>query len=248
MDLSLSYAELLLIGLWFSVALWNTSVGPTGGITFATMASVLPPNAAIPIQAMVEGISSVLRLWLLRIHIDWHFLRSFILGGILGFALGAVVRVVTNPSDDFLLVIMGVLILATSWLPLGAALANHSGFPWFIGMFSSLISLFSGGGAALIAASVDKKHDDHRITIATMTASLIFQHMVRVAIFGLFLGFSFGKYAVLMVLMTVAALIGTWVGKRFLINVPQRIIKPIFKALVTILGVQLILSGIMGLV
>ena len=247
MTLSFTTPELMLIALWFSVALWNTSVGPTGGITFATMASVLPPSVVIPVQALVEASSSVFRLWLLRLFVDWRFLLSFVVGGAVGFALGLAVRVVTQPSEDALRIVMGIFILLTTWIPLAHFIANPQGFPWLIGSVTSLTSLFTGGVATLIAAALDKKHDDHRKVIATMTASLIYQHAIKVVIFGM-LGFSFATYAPLMAAMFAAAVAGTWIGKRLLINVPQWVVKPIFKALVTVLGAKLIVDGAAGFV
>lgn len=244
-DLSLSGSDLVLVLVWFSVSLWNTSVGPTGGVTFATMASVLPPTAVIPIQAVVEASSSLFRVWLLRDLVDVRFLVPFVIGGALGFGFGLVARFVTPPSDDLLRIFMGSFILITAWAPVAKLRTGSDWLPWLVGLVTSFVSLFVGGVAALIAAAVDQKHADHGKVIATMTASLIYQHGVKIVIFGL-LGFSFGAFAELMVAMFLAAIAGTWVGKRVLIGVPQSVVKPIFKALVTILGAKLIFDGASG--
>lgn len=244
-DLSLTGSELFLVLVWFAVSLWNTSVGPTGGVTFATMASVLPPTAVIPIQAVVESTSSVFRAVLLRQFIDTGFLLAFVVGGAAGFVIGLIFRFYTPPSDDVLRIIMGTAIIVTTWAPLSKIRMDHKNFPALVGMVTSFVSLFVGGVAALTAAALDHKHDDHRHVIATMTASLIFQHSVKVVIFGV-LGFAFAAHAKLMVAMFLAATAGTWVGKRVLMNVPQHIIKPVFRILVTVLGGQVLIRGLLG--
>lgn len=242
-DLSLSGPDLFLVFLWFGVSLWNTSVGPTGGITFATMASILPPTAVIPIQATVEAASGIFRVILLRHLVDLRFLFLFMIGGSAGFIIGLGARTYIPPSDALLQIIMGFFILLTTWVPLSKFLVRSDGVPWIVGLATSFASLFIGGVAALIAAALDQKRADHGAVIATMTASLIYQHSIKVLIFGM-LGFSFAAYADLMIAMFIAAVIGTWAGKRMLVNVPQHVIKIVFKVLVTGLGIKVLASGL----
>lgn len=247
LDLSLTGPELLLVAVWFGVSLWNTSVGPTGGITFATMASVLPPMAVIPIQAVVESASSVFRVFLLRDLVDLRFLALFVIGGSIGFALGLATRALLPLSDALLQIIMGTFILLTTWVPLSKFRLESKSVPSIIGLLTSFASLFIGGVAALIAAAISQTSTQHGQVIATMTASLIFQHSIKVLIFGI-LGFSFAAYADLMVAMFAAAIAGTWVGKRILVNVPQDLIKTIFKILVTCLGFKVLVDGVTGII
>jgi uncharacterized membrane protein YfcA len=246
LDLSLSGTDLLLVGVWFGVSLWNTSIGPTGGITFASMASVLPPTAVIPIQAVVESASSIFRVFLLRDLVDLRFLVLFMIGGTVGFGIGLAARVLMPPSDALLQIIMGTFILVTTWVPLSKLRFKSEGIPWMVGLGTSFASLFIGGVAALIAVAIDQKDADHGKVIATMTASLIYQHSVKVVIFGL-LGFSFAAYADLMIAMFLAAIAGTWVGKKILVSVRQDIIKLIFKILVTALGLKVLADGLHGI-
>lgn len=243
LEFSLSGPELFLVAVWFGVALWNTSVGPTGGVTFATMASILPPTAVIPIQAVVESASSVFRVILLRDFVDLRFLFLFMIGGSVGFLVGLGARTFMPPSDAILQIIMGSFILLTTWVPISKLNLKSEGIPWIVGLATSFASLFIGGVAALIAAAIDQKHRDHGEVIATMTASLIYQHSIKVIIFGM-LGFSFAAYADLMIAMFIAAIAGTWLGKRILVNVPQHIIKTVFKLLVTCLGVKVLADGL----
>ena len=247
LELSFTASDLILIFLWFGVSLWNTSIGPTGGITFATMATILPPTAVIPLQAIVEAASSVFRIMILRRFVDLKFLAVFIVSGALGFIIGLAARSYFPPSDRLLQVIMGSFILITAWFPLSRIKLKSPSFPWIVGASTSFMSLFVGGVAALIATALDQKHNDHRTVIATMTASLLFQHSIKILIFGL-LGFSFAAYGELIVAMFLAAVAGTFLGRHILVNVPQRLIKMIFKILVTGLGIKVLMDGLGGYV
>lgn len=237
--------DAFLVAVWFLMAMWNTSVGPTGGVNFATMASILPPNAVIPIQAVVEASSGVYRLWLLRSFVDLTFLSGFIGGGVIGFLIGIGLRFVAEPSDAALQIIMGGFILLTAWLPLAQVIAKRRSFPFGVGLATSMIGLFVGGVAALISAAAEQRDSNHRQVIATMTGGLLFHHGVKAALFGFF-GFSFAGYAPLIAALLVAAFVGTWLGRRLLFDVPQHVIKPIFKALVTLLALNLIWRGLTG--
>jgi len=241
--IAFSGPEFLLIAVWFLVALWNTSIGPTGGINFATMASILPPGAVIPVQALVEVASHLYRLWLLWLFIDWTFLFSFAAGGALGFALGVGLRFIATPPDGVLQIVMGSFILITAWLPLTKAGSDKRSFPLGVGLITSIVGLFTGGVAALLAAAAEQKDNDHQKVIATMTGGMLFHYGVKAALFGFF-GFSFVGYAPLIAALLVAGFVGTWIGHRLLFNVPQHIIKPVFKALVTVLALNLVRQGL----
>lgn len=203
---------------WFDVSLWNTSVGPTEGVTFTTM----PSTAAITIQAAVESASSIIWLFLLRVLVDQRFLTLFMVGRSIGFSGGLGACTYLPPSDVALQIIMGFFMLLTTWMPLSKIRFETEDGPWNFGLGTSFARLFTRGVAAFVATAVDKKHNNHGIVVAKMMASLTYQHSIKVVIF-VSLGFSFTAYADLMIAMFVAAILGTWIGKRVPIDVPKAI-------------------------
>lgn len=235
--------EWFLVAIFFLMSFWNTSVGPTGGVNFAAMASILPPAAVLPVQAVVEAVSNIYRLWLLRFFIDWSFLLGFFGGGAVGFIIGIMLRFVAEPSDQLLQIVMGSFILITAWLPLTRLVASQKSFSWGAGLITSLLGLFVGGVAALIAAAAERNDDDHRQVIATMTGGLLFHHSIKASLFGFF-GFSFIAYAPLIAAMLVAGFVGTWIGRHLLFNLPPGIIKSVFKAVITLLALNLLRQGL----
>lgn len=244
--LSYSAHELILVAAWFFASFLNSSVGPTGGVVFASMASLLPPGVVIPLQAVVEVGSGVLRTWLLRLFIDWKFMLGFAVSSAVGFAAGTLLRAIEPPSESVLLFIMGTSILLTIWIPAAKIVARNRVFPWLVGAATALIGLFATGIGPFIGSAIAANQDDHRRVVATLSASLVYQHGVKIAIFGAF-GFSFGAYAELLAAMLTAALVGAWLGARVVMRAPQRIVKVVFKTVVTLLAVNLLRKGVVGL-
>lgn len=63
---AIGWLGILLIIVVFFSGVWNTAVGPTGGIVFVALAATLSPAVAVPIQSIVQGVSGLYRAWVLR--------------------------------------------------------------------------------------------------------------------------------------------------------------------------------------
>jgi uncharacterized membrane protein YfcA len=234
--------EILLLGVAFLVSLWNASVGPTGAITFATMASVLPPAAVVPVHAVSEAYAAAARWLFFRQHIDWRYVGAFALGALAGFALAWPLLEVGGLPDHLLRILLGSFILATTWLPLPPLGAGQAGFPALGGGVTSFLTLFVGATAPLVAALIAQRHQDHRLVLGTSAVCMALQHGAKIPIFGL-LGFSFAAFGQLLVALCLLTALGSWLGRRVLIAVDQAKVRILFKAVVTLLGIKLILDG-----
>ena len=237
--------EIILVAVAFLVAIWNTTVGPSGALTFATMATVLPPAAVIPIHAVTEAASSAIRLLALRRFVDWSVVLPFVIGGLVGFGIGMPLLAVMVSSEDWLLIILGIFILMVTWMPITGFGRKQGPMVTTYGAVSSFLTLFVGATGALVSATVGRCHHDHRRVIGTSSGCMLYQHALKIPIFG-FLGFSFGAYAPLMLSLIAATVIGTTIGKRLLIAIPSDIIRPIFKGVITILALNLLWRGFIG--
>lgn len=241
--LPLTASELIIVAVAFMISIWNTSVGPSGAVTFAAMATLLPPAAVVPIHAVTETAANVTRTAILRDFVDWRFTLPFALGGLLGFAAGVPLLGAITASEALLQVILGTFILIVTWMPL-SCLSQEKGFVAASGgAISSFLTLFVGATGSLVAAAIGQRHDDHRRVIGTFSGCMLYQHFLKIPIFGV-LGFSFGAYAHLLIFLVAATAIGTWIGRQLLIRVPIEVIKPIFKAFITVLALNLLRQGL----
>ena len=242
-SLPLTVPELILVVVAFLISIWNTSVGSSGAITFTTMVTILPTAVVVPIHAVTETAANVIRTVVLREFIDWRFVLPFALGGLLGFAVGIPLLSEISSSEALLQITLGTFILVVTWVPLTHLAPEKGFFAAAGGAIASFLTLFVGATAPLVAAAIGQRHGDHRKVIGTSAGCMLYQHFLKIPIFGL-LGFSFGAYAHLLLFLITATIIGTWIGRRLLINAPLHIIKPIFKAVITLLALNLIRQGI----
>ena len=69
------------------------------------------------------------------------------------------------------------------------------------------------------------------------------KHGIKIITF-LVLGFSFVNYLSLILAMIIFGIIGTWVGKKILISIPEKLFGNIFNLILTILAVKLLFEGL----
>ncbi len=242
----LTGTELILVAVAFFISIWNTSVGPSGAVTFASMAALLPAPIVVPIHAVTETAANIVRAFLLREFVDWRFVIPFALGGLLGFSIGIPLVSIVSSSSHVLQIILGSFILIATWVPLAQLGPEKGYFAAAGGGVTSFLTLFVGATTPLVAATIGQRHDDHRKVIGTSAGCMLYQHMLKIPIFGI-LGFSFASYANLLIFLIAATTIGTWLGRHLLIKVPLHLIKPVFKIVITILGLKILLEGIQSL-
>ncbi len=246
LDLSIGWVEAGLFLVVVVTGAWNTAVGPTGGVTFATMSVALSPAVAIPVQAIVEGVSGLYRGWELRRHIDLNYLWLFALGGTVGvaFSYRLLDELASQPDPDrfdsvFTLLVAG-LILLTTWLPIAHKVAERNAAPIFVGVTTSAVSLFVGGMGAAISASLASRGEPHSTVLATSTMAVMALYAGRLATFGL-IGFSLAGNLTLTVLLTIGSVIGTLIGKRALYTVDHDKAAKVFKVVVTAIAISMIM-------
>lgn len=241
----LDFAEISLVVVCLSVSLLNATVGTTGGLTFAAMATLLPIGAVIPIHGIVEASAALFRWHLMRRYVDFDFLVAFTIGGAAGFFVGW--PLVGLFSVDALKVLLGAFILIIAWAPLSKTKVSHSRYSSLSGGITSCLTVLVGATGALVAAIIARNQIDHRHVIGTHAACMTFQHGGKVLLFGVS-GFTFVKFSGLISALILAIIIGTWLGKRILIRTPQQVLSWGLKVIVTVLGGRLLVQGLFAIV
>ncbi len=237
-------AELLVVAVILFNGVWNTAVGSTGGIAFATLASTLGPAVAIPVQSVVEGTSAGYRIWRLRDLIDFRFIAAFAGGGLAGGAIGFPLLHLTlsNGADELLAILVATVILAMTWLPVARRVGRSRFGPAVAGSLTTFLSLFVGGLGAPISAAVESRGVAHPVVIATSTTAIYLQYLFRLALFGI-TGAILRDRLWLIIVLVVASLIGTWIGGRVLIQVDPDRARRLFRLAVTAVAVSMIVRA-----
>lgn len=211
-----------------------------GALLLAIMATLLPPTALIPVHGVVQLGSNAGRAAMLLRYLHRPALPGFVLGSLIGCALGGVVAVDLPPQA--VQIGVGVFII---WSVLSRPPRWLSEMPWLTGGISSFLTMFFGATGIFVAnytKSFQLPRHDHVATHATL---MTVQHGLKVVIFGL-LGFAFGAWAGVILALIGAGLVGTYAGKLVLNRMTDRNFKTALDVILILISLRLIWAGVMG--
>lgn len=228
----------LLVGVSFFGSFLSTAAGIGGGVTLlAVMAQVMPPLALIPCHGVVQAGSNLSRVMLFFRHIDWQFMRWFVLGSVIG--VGVASKLVVALPIGLLQILLGLFILYSVW---GPKLGNIKvSTPGIIvgGALTTFGSMFVGATGPFVMAFVKPLNYDRMTKVSTFSSVMVTQHTLKIIVFG-FLGFAFAAYIPLLALMVGAGFLGTLVGKRVLMQQSEARFSKILNIILTLLALRLL--------
>ncbi len=229
-------ATLLMVS--FAASFITVAFGIGGGLVMlAVLATLLPAAAIVPVHGLVQLGSNAGRACLMFKHIRLDLLGVFSAGAVLGIVLGG--SVVVQLNAGWILVVLGLFIL-WSVLAKPPAFLRNSGF--VTGGFSSVLTMFIGGTGPFVATYVKSQQLDRMTHVGTHAALMTIQHLLKTLAFGA-LGFAFSLWAGLIVMLVVAGVMGTVVGRMVLTRLDEKQFRFVLNAILTILALRLIYSG-----
>jgi len=198
---------------------------------------------AIPILTVAQLIGNLSRVWLNRTELSWPVVNWFALGAVPSAVFGGVVFA-TAPAAA-LVRGLGVFLLAmaayrhTSWgkrarltlhgfLPLGAASGAFSALLGSVGPFMAPFFLAYG----LVKGAY----------IGTEAMSTVVMHIVKLVVYG---GFTLIGAQTLVAGLAIGCVMigGSYVGKRLLTRVPERVFPHIIEAVLVFAGLLFLIRG-----
>lgn len=228
-----------LMAISFVASLITAAFGIGGGVVMiAVLASILPPAALIPVHAVVQVGSNAGRALIMRAHIDWPVWWVFLVGTVVGVAVGGVVAVDLPPA--IIQIGIGLFILWTIFLKPPAFL-RHSA--WLAGGVSSVLTMFFGATGPFVSAYLKTRQYDRMTQVAMQGACMTAQHLLKVVAFGI-LGFAFGPYVVLIFGLIGFGFLGTIAGKRLLMKIDEALFKKVLNGILILLSARLIWVGL----
>lgn len=238
--LGLGWASFLVCLAAFTSAL-TAMAGIGGGVVMlGAMASLLPAPAVIPVHAVVQLGSNVGRAVLLRQWVDRSRLLPFLLGSLVGIALGGSLAV--SLPGEVLRLVLGLFILQTVWLPLAAMAAIRGRSLALGGAVASFLTMLVGATGPYVLALFRPLGLGKEGLVATHAAALVLQHGLKILAFGL-LGFAFAPWLPLVAVMIAAGFLGTLAGRKLLGRLPQRHFNRIVQLVLTVVALDLVLRS-----
>jgi uncharacterized membrane protein YfcA len=218
--------------------------GAAGGIVLlGLMALVMPPLALIPVHTVVMLGSGMTRTMIMWRHVMRSAVLPFVIGALIGAALGA--KVFVALTTVWLELILGGFILLVTWLPnLGRFGAERGRFA-VLGFAITFLGVFVSATGTLLAPFVAASTPNRRVHVATMGALMMSAHIAKIAAFGV-IGFAIGRYAPLMAAMILTGAVGNWVGQRALGWIKEQHFRLVLQVVLTALGARLLWSAARG--
>ncbi|MEO6014354.1 MAG: sulfite exporter TauE/SafE family protein [Devosia sp.] len=228
---------LSLIGLSLVTSLITATFSLGGGtLMIAVLALAFPPAIVVPIHGCVQLGSNAGRALVQRAHIQWHLIVWISLGAIVGIVVGGqFIKVL--PEQLFTLAI-AVFVLITTWLPQPKIVGENRAVQFVGGAIISALSMVVGATGPLVATFI-RGLADRRQLVATHAMLMTIQNTFKVLTFTA-LGFAFGAYLPLIAAMIVSGFVGTAIGSRLLVKVPEHIFRVGFKIVLTLVALDLI--------
>ena len=234
---------ILLCGVSFLGSFISASMGiGGGGLVLATMALYLTAPILIPIHGVVQIGSNIGRAALMNKHVITRIMPVFIAGTIVGASIGG--KFVVSLPIPILQFVLAVFILYSTWAPKFSTRKPGKLAFFNVGVLSTFLTMFVGATGPLIAPFVAASSKNREEVVATHAMLMSIQHSLKIIVFGL-LGFAFGPYLPLLAGLLICGFAGTWVGKKMLARLPEKIFRIGLKTILTLIALRLLFGAFM---
>jgi uncharacterized membrane protein YfcA len=246
----------LLFGALFT-AIFSAVFGVAGGMMlFVLLTLFLDAKNAVPMHAIVQLVSNFSRVVLSLKHIKKAIVWRFVLLTPLGAYLGALIFEYTNPK--IMEIVIGSAILAMLYLipnknaknnqeytqQIGQAdeqvsKPNYNSFI-LLGFLSSFLGMIVGVVGPFISPFFIRQQLKKEELVATKAACQGVVQLVKVPTFGLVVAFDYEQYSLLISLLCLVTVLGTWVGKNLIHRISDKNYHFLEKIILTVLSLFMI--------
>ncbi len=229
---------LLLIGVSFFTSALTAAFGIGGGVAMlGALAGSVSPNVVIAVHGVVQLGSNFGRAILQRKHAHWPAILRFLIGAVIGVALGAWLFV--SLPERILLGVLGLFILMMVWVPKPRIPGLSAAGMVAGGAISSVLTMFVGATGPFIQAILLPLQLDRKGLIATHAVMMAAQHLLKVIAFSV-IGMALMPWLPLVAAMIASGFLGTVLGTRLLEKMPERLFQMILKILLTLIALDLL--------
>ncbi len=237
-------SEFALVPIAFFTSCLAGVMGMGGGILLITlMTGLVPASAIIPLHAATQLASNISRAAFGARHIDWGIVPAFVAGALAGAWLGGEIYQVLDVQ--WLPAVIGVLVLAITWLPLPAVGGSGQAPLVLLGFYQTGLGMLAGATGPVGAAVLLRRNEERDWLVVNTALYMCLNHAIRVGAFVL-IGFSFAPWWQLLAGMVLAGIAGSWVGTRLRTFVPQVNFARLFRLLVTLLALRMIVLAVLA--
>ncbi|QKX17788.1 sulfite exporter TauE/SafE family protein [Microbulbifer sp. YPW1] len=214
--------------------------GGAGGILmFAALNVAIPLRMLVPIHGAVQLLNNLARIVYVREHIRWDQCIPFFVGCTLGSA-AMTLGLANLDWQQLPLILLAGLIFYTVFKPkkLPEIRLKARNFFW-VGIATGTLGIIAGAVDPLLAAFFVRKDMSPKEIVANKSVMQAWCHALKVPAF-IYLGFAFSDHLGLILLLTVAAVIGTRIGIALLNRIDSELFFNLMRAALVIAGARII--------
>jgi uncharacterized membrane protein YfcA len=239
----------LAIGLIVLVAMIAGAIASVAGFGVGSLLTPLVGlyvdlKVAVAVVSIPHFISTALRYWMLRKHVEWRVLWSFGLtsaaGGLCGAYLG------TFMSSPILTAVLGVLLVFAGVMGVTgfASKMRFSGWvAWGAGAVSGVFGGLVGNQGGIRSAALMGFDIRKEAFVATATAVGLLVDGARMPVYFFTQWSDIAAAWPYVIAATIGVVIGTLVGERVLRRIPEKTFRTIVSAIILVLGVALLIQA-----
>jgi uncharacterized protein len=204
-------------------------VGMAGGIVLlSVMTFFMPLKEIIPIHGMVQLISNSTRTIYLRKNIQWNLFLPAAIALPFGTALAVfLIKKIDHPQ--FALGLIVILIIYVVFKPKKLPNLNIPAWSFsLLGFMAGFLCLLIGATGPMLAPFFLRDDLKKEQIVATKSSIQIMTHLVKVPAF-LFLDFPYMKFLPIILAMTIAAVLGTYLGVKLLGKINETAFRWLYK-------------------
>lgn len=226
----------LILGLIALITSTMTGIFGLGGglLLLGFMPLFLPAAAIIPVHGVVQLVSNSSRAYFSWRSIQWAMFKPYLLGGIVGTAIFSLI--LQSISLSLLPLFMGGYILLSQWSNIFNRLVSHLESFTLLGFLQVGLSLFSGTIGPVHMVLLNKQYSDKDQIVATAAALMTVKHGLKIVAF-ILIGVKLWEYIDTIVVMSLAAIVGSYLGTRLRGKTQNQRFKLIVKLLLTALAI-----------
>ncbi|MDN3611541.1 sulfite exporter TauE/SafE family protein [Vibrio ostreicida] len=237
--MSIEFLYAGLAGLAFVTSLITAVVGMGGGVLLlAVLPSFIPPYALIPVHGAVQLSSNVSRFIFDIRSTCFTALGQFFIGSMIGAYFGA--QLFNDIDFSIIPLLVSAFILFVLWFPIEKVMSKIPGKYFSLGIVQTSLALYVGATGPLSTSILIRDGYEPRVVIVTNAAINTLINVFKIAVF-IYLGFVFHDFVFHVIIMSIFAIIGSYVGTKLRIGIDIIFARKVLIGIITIICLNNIL-------